>query len=114
MITDITEIRAFEVLIEDSKKKPVLLLKHSTTCPCSAKAWAVFLEFQKEHTDLSCNRVLVRENSEVALKIAEMIDLEHESPQLILLYKGVLAWSNSHFGITLGSITEAVDSILPE
>ena len=44
----ITDIRAFEELLSRSKERPVVIFKHSTTCPISASAYQQMARFEGE------------------------------------------------------------------
>ncbi|WP_410513811.1 bacillithiol system redox-active protein YtxJ [Paenibacillus sp. BR2-3] len=85
-----------------------LLLKHSTTCPISAKAHDEFQEFLKD-TDTSAAIVHVIEDRPLSLQIAEDFGIKHESPQIFLLEDGEVRWNTSHWKITQAAIQEAVN-----
>lgn len=93
-------------LKELSADKPVLLLKHSTTCPISANAWREFQKFHasSQNRDLQTAFVKVIESRPVSLKIAEESGVKHQSPQAILFKNGKAVWNTSHWDITEQSL----------
>lgn len=44
----VTDIKAFEEMADRSKERPVVIFKHSLTCPISAAAYAQMAEFAGE------------------------------------------------------------------
>lgn len=95
--------------LESSAGKPVFLFKQSTTCPISAAAFSEFnnfLEASKE--DFEPYFVKVRETREVSNKLAEEVNVEHQSPQVLLVKNKEVLWHTSHNKITVDSLTEAL------
>ncbi|PAV29631.1 general stress protein [Virgibacillus profundi] len=101
-----------EQVWESSTEKPVLLFKHSTTCPISAKAYGQFQTFL-ESADQALDSYLVKviEDRAVSNQIAEMTDVKHESPQIFLIKDKEILWHTSHSKITVENIGEAVRGV---
>jgi len=98
---------------EGSTEKPVLLFKHSTTCPISAGAieqYQTFLESADQNLDSYLVKVI--EDKPVSNQIAEVTNVKHESPQLFLIRDKEVLWHTSHSQITVENIDEAVRSEL--
>ena len=57
--------------------------------------------------------VKVIEDRQVSNQIADQLQLQHKSPQLILLQDGAVKWSASHYGIYADAIQNAVSGRLP-
>ena len=115
MKDDLKELKSVEELdhaLAESKERPVLLFKHSTTCPISARA---FREF-KSHLEVSSpgvnyNLITVQSARRVSDEIESRLGLRHESPQAILVRNGQQVWNASHFSITAESLEEAIRAI---
>ena len=45
--TEITSVDQWKKVLEQSSEKPVVVFKHSTTCPVSAHAYGEFSSFEK-------------------------------------------------------------------
>lgn len=86
-----------------------LLLKHSTTCPISAKAHDEFHAYLKD-TETSAAIVHVIEDRPLSLQIADDFGIKHESPQIFLVENGEVRWNTSHWKITKSAIKEAVNA----
>ncbi|MER2090832.1 MAG: bacillithiol system redox-active protein YtxJ [Sporosarcina sp.] len=93
-------------VLEQSKKEPLLVLKHSTTCPISA---AAFKEFDSVTTDVPKHYLKVRESRPVSNEIESDLQIAHESPQLFLLKDGKAVWQATHYSISQSQIEKAVE-----
>lgn len=93
-----------EVLVR-SQDHPVLLLKHSTTCPISARAYREFMAFVGSNASNPAQKmeyriVKVIESRTLSRRIAEDTEVHHESPQVLLLDSGQVIQHTSHGKIT--------------
>lgn len=98
-------------ILDDSTRRPVLVFKHSTTCPVSARAhraWAEFLDSpQAGLVDHAFVRVI--EERPASLGLAERVGVGHQSPQALLIRDGRALWHDSHRGITVEALAQAVE-----
>ena len=99
----VTDIKAFEEMADRSKERPVVIFKHSLTCPISATAYDQMAEFAGE-----VSLVEVQRARELSSEIENRLGVNHESPQVIVLSKGQVVWNASHFEITAAAVAEAV------
>jgi bacillithiol system protein YtxJ len=99
----ITDTKAFEELASRSKERPVVIFKHSLTCPISAGAYEQMAEFAGEVALIEVQRA-----RELSTEIENRLDVAHESPQVIILRSGQVVWKASHYKITVAAVTEAV------
>src|SRR2546423_15358792 len=86
---------ALEQLFERSHEKPVVLFKHSNTCPISARAYG-----QMEQFGGDVAIIVVQKNRDVSREIETRTGVRNESPQAFVLRNGQVAWSPSNFAIT--------------
>ena len=103
--TEITTLPQWENVLQRSKEKPFLLLKHSTTCPVSA---AAYREFTSAETELDLYLVKVIESRPVSNEIESNLSVQHKSPQLFLVANEEPVWHTSHWNITQTNITDAI------
>ena len=101
------QIRQIE---EESRKTPCLIFKHSTRCSISSIAkfrleneWAF-----SEHEMVPYCLDLI-EHRHISNAIAEKFEVHHESPQIILVWKGEVLLDASHLDISVGEIKEVLD-----
>lgn len=112
MLGDLEELKSIQQLdhaLDESSKRPVLLFKHSLTCPMSTRA---FRELQCYLADadprLSYKLITVQTARPVSDEAAARLRLEHESPQAILVRNGRELWNASHSDITAESLDQAI------
>jgi bacillithiol system protein YtxJ len=96
---------ALDILLDDSKVRPVVIFKHSTSCPISA---AAYREMEKYEGEVSL--VVVQTARDVSRELATITGIRHESPQVIVLKDGKAVWNASHFQIKAGAVAEAIES----
>jgi bacillithiol system protein YtxJ len=101
--TKIADADALEQALARSNDAPVILFKHSTTCPISSAAYE---QMSRVESDVSL--VVVQRAREVSTEIASRTGIRHESPQAIVLRNGKAVWSASHFDITAKAVEQAV------
>lgn len=95
----------FQKLSDLSQQQPVIIFKHSTTCPISAGAYREMEKFDGEVT-----LVEVQSARALSQEIEKKTGIRHESPQVIILDNGKVVWNASHWKITAAAVAEAVAS----
>lgn len=105
---EIFSTEEWDEVLEQSVKEPVLLLKHSSTCPVSA---AGFNEFQKAETDIPKYFMVVQKSRPLSMEIEQDLEVRHESPQLFLLKDSKSAWQATHYSIRAAAITKAIEEL---
>ncbi|MBP1950215.1 bacillithiol system redox-active protein YtxJ [Virgibacillus litoralis] len=94
-----------EQVWEKSQQNPVLLFKHSTTCPISAGAFEQYQSFLESSEDnLDGYIVKVIETRDVSNQVAAETNIKHQSPQIFLIKDKEVLWHTSHSKITADSI----------
>ena len=95
-----TELESFFTL---SHERPVVLFKHSLTCPISSAAY-------KEMSGTGCDvaLIVVQNAREVSREVETLTGIRHESPQAIILRNGRAIWNTSHWRITRSVVEEAI------
>lgn len=108
--TEITTLEEWQALLDESDQQPILLLKHSTTCPVSANALKEFEDYIAKGTD-SAKYALVKviESRPVSNQIAEDLQVKHESPQIIWFKNKKQQWNTSHWAVTVEHISAVLD-----
>jgi bacillithiol system protein YtxJ len=106
----ITSEEQWESWLEESRKQPLLLLKHSTQCPISAEAFEAFRAFSgtSQAKSVRMGVVTVIEHRPVSNAIAEQLQVKHESPQALLIKDRKAVWHASHWNVTQESLAQAV------
>jgi bacillithiol system protein YtxJ len=100
----IADTKALNNLLANSKQKPVVIFKHSNSCPISAAAY-------REMQQLEDEVVLVEVQSarEVSEELADITGIRHESPQVIVFRDGKAVWNASHFRVNAREVARALE-----
>ena len=108
------EIDSIEECASVMKEELVVLFKHSPTCPVSWMAQREVLQYHSAQPDVPIYLISVRRRREVSRHIAEQTGIEHASPQLIVLRRGVVIATASHDDITAETLATFVAGASPE
>jgi bacillithiol system protein YtxJ len=110
-LKELTTIPELEEALRASDEKPVLLFKHSLTCPISLRAFRELETFlQEADSRAQYNLIIVQTARAVSNEAAERLNVRHESPQALLVSKGREVWNTSHLYITADKLREAIRS----
>ena len=102
---EIDDRAALDSLITDSKRKPVIVFKHSNACSISARAYR-----EMEKLEAPVNIVVVQFARDISRELANLTGVRHETPQVIVLRDGKAVWNASHFEVQAGAVTKAVET----
>lgn len=102
---------SLDALLKQSEQEPVILFKHSLTCGVSSMAHRRLTQMH-EGEDPPIYKLEIQKARALSNQIASQFDIIHESPQVILVYKGSPVYNTSHSGITAASIREAIATAL--
>jgi len=107
----LTQSEQLRDIVQESHEHPVLIFKHSTSCSISAAAKAK-LERQWPEATLPTDTPIyyldLLRYRPISGQIAEELQVQHESPQLLLIQDGQVRYHASHMGIRLSEAGAAV------
>lgn len=108
---EITSIEEWNQVFQHSDERPVVVFKHSTTCPVSANAYKEFNNYLggNPRSDVDYLFVKVIESRPISNQIAEDTGVKHESPQIIYIDKKAKVWTASHWSVTKAHISAVLD-----
>ena len=94
--------KALEDIKKSSENQAVIIFKHSTRCPVSQMALSWFEKSWKEEEMKSVSPYFLDLISyrSISNKIAKEFDVQHESPQLLLIENGRCRYHTSHSNIS--------------
>lgn len=96
-------------LTELSKSTPVVIFKHSTTCGISRMALRGFENnYDYKEGQLKAYFLDLKQYREISNAIAERFNVQHESPQLLLIKNGTVTYHTSHSGIDAAALGEKI------
>lgn len=99
-----------DALFEQSRQEPVVVFKHSLTCPISTAAHRRFEAFVDAHPDIAIGLIEIQNNRELSNAVADRTGVRHESPQAIVLDGGEAVWNASHGAIDQAALESALGS----
>jgi bacillithiol system protein YtxJ len=112
MHPDLTPIHGIDELdraLTESRRRPLLLFKHSYSCGVSAEALDELLaHLSEERADASYAMVTVQTHRDVSNAIAAKLGVRHETPQALLVRDGRVVWTASHFRVNAAALGKAL------
>ncbi len=106
---DLSSVEQLGALKESSKQNPVLIFKHSTRCSVSRMAldrlqrnWQ-----QDEMGTVEPFYLDLLEHPDVSRQVSNDFQVQHESPQVLLIRNGKSVYDRSHFEIDYRDIKDA-------
>ncbi len=99
-------------LLTRSHDAPVVVFKHSTTCPISTHAYREMERFRVSGDAATARGgialVVVQQARAASQQVAAQTGVRHESPQAIVLRGGQAVWTASHYDITADAVAAAL------
>lgn len=90
-----------------SNIKPQLIFKHSTRCSISSMSLNR-LNREPDFPNADFHLLDLIANRHISQKIADDFQVQHESPQVLLIKNGKCVYDESHNGINMDEIAEQV------
>lgn len=101
---------ALDAALNRSTETPVVLFKHSATCPLSAYAHRQMKKLS-ESEDPPVYKLVVQESRALSDAIAERFGIRHESPQAIIVYDHTPVYDASHMSVSASAIRQAISEV---
>ena len=101
----LTDDEQLNQIINKSQDKPQVIFKHSTRCSISALALQR-LQKVAQPGDIDFYFLDLLAYRKLSDRIAEVFDVEHESPQVLLIRAGKCVYDESHMGIRMEQIVK--------
>ncbi len=108
---DLLSIDDLDHAVSESSEKPVFLFKHSTRCPVSFKAQSRYMKFVEDNNhdeEVLFTQLDLIKYRDVSDEITKRFNVEHQSPQAILIKNEKAVWHASHHDINQDSLSEAL------
>lgn len=104
-----THILDTEEKLQEVLAAPVAIVhKWSPRCGVSSSTQRVVNTMEEEHPDIPLYRVDVISQRQLSARLAQLVGIKHESPQVLLLRNGQAVFSAAHWQINSGRMKEAV------
>ena len=106
----LTDVDQLQTIKEESFNQPILILKHSTTCSISGTAlnrlernWN-----QEKVGELKPYYLDLLRFRPISAEIASTFNVEHQSPQVLIIQNGECTYNASHFDISFTELASTV------
>ena len=107
--TILTEENQIAEIIALSNSIPVYIFKHSTTCGISAQAKEnVEISFKNTDKPFLFYYLDLLKYRSVSNEVAPKLNVHHQSPQLILVHDGQVAFTTSHHKIKANILEDSL------
>ena len=107
---NLEQLIALEEIDKASFTHPILIFKHSTRCSISDVAKAR-LDKEENLNGVDFYYLDLIKHRDISNALAQKYNVNHESPQILLINKGECVYDESHIGITMAEIKEQVVSL---
>ena len=102
---EITTIEALDDFITKANGSAAMLFKHSNLCGVSARAYR-----EMETLTTPVGLVVVQNARNVSNEIEKRWGIDHETPQVLIVRDGEVAWNASHFDIRAAAVSSAMEA----
>ncbi|MDX1653160.1 MAG: bacillithiol system redox-active protein YtxJ [Brumimicrobium sp.] len=99
--TEISTEEQLEKALATTSEKPAVFFKHSTRCSISSMALNRFEnEWESDSSDAELYFIDLIAYRNVSNALAQKLNVEHQSPQVIAVKNGEVVYADSHNGIS--------------
>jgi bacillithiol system protein YtxJ len=102
----LTTIEQLAVIDAESAEQPVMILKHSTRCSISSAALARLERQWNAGSGVKTYFLDLIAHRDVSNAIAAHYDVEHQSPQVLVIKNGASVYDESHMSISAEEILD--------
>lgn len=105
---EISSIDDVESIRQLSHTKYCIIFKHSTRCSISTMTLSKFERHWNEDSDIQPYLLNLLQHRDVSTYIADAFNIQHESPQVLLIKNGECIYSESHNAIRFDEILDNI------
>ena len=99
----LTDLDQLDEIVEISQNQPVVIFKHSTRCSISSTALSRFERAWGDTENAAFYLDLIAYRP-ISLEIAEKFEIQHQSPQALVINKGACTYSATHWDISVDEL----------
>jgi bacillithiol system protein YtxJ len=100
---ELSDVESLDDFLARSNGDPVIIFKHSDSCGISARAYT-----QMSGLDRPVGLVTVQTARAVSDELEKRMGLAHETPQVMIVHNGQVAWTASHGYIKAAAVEAAL------
>ena len=103
---ELRDVAALDNFLAQSNVDPVIIFKHSDSCGISARAYTQMSELKRP-----VGLVTVQTAPAVSDEIRKRMGLAHETPQVMIVHHGQVAWTASHGQVKAAVVEAALEEV---
>lgn len=92
----VTSAADLDAVWRASELEPVILFKHSQSCGVSLMAHDLLDE---DALPWPVHEIVIQRHRDLSNRVAEVLGVRHESPQVFVVARGRAVWHSSHAGV---------------
>ena len=100
---ELRDVASLDNYLAQSNGDPVIIFKHSDSCGISARAYA-----QMSQLEHPVGLVTVQRARAVSDELEKRMGLAHETPQVMIVHQGQVAWTASHGQVKAAAVEAAL------
>ena len=100
---ELRDVAALDNFLAQSNGDPVIIFKHSDSCGISARAYTQMSELERP-----VGLVTVQTARAVSDELEKRMGLAHETPQVMIVSGGRVAWTASHGQVKAAAVEAAL------
>jgi bacillithiol system protein YtxJ len=100
---ELRDVASLDDFLARSNGDPVIIFKHSDSCGISARAYT-----QMSEVASPVGLVTVQTARAVSDELEKRLGLEHETPQVMIVSNGKVAWTASHGQVKAAAVEAAL------
>jgi bacillithiol system protein YtxJ len=105
-------VEYWKELNKKSHEEPQIVFKHSSACPISLGAFESLKKAEEAGAaPQEIHMLVVQASPELSATVEEESKVKHESPQLLILRDGEVAFHANHYEITGDVLTEKLQEL---
>ncbi|HVS82449.1 MAG TPA: bacillithiol system redox-active protein YtxJ [Pyrinomonadaceae bacterium] len=103
---ELLDIESLDRFLAQSNGDPVIIFKHSDACDISARAYAQMSELERP-----VGLVTVQKARALSDEIEKRMGVVHETPQVLIVHDGQVAWTASHGRVKAEAVEAALEVV---
>ena len=103
---ELRDVASLDDFLARSNGDPVVIFKHSDSCGISARAYAQMSELERP-----VGLVTVQTARAVSDELEKRMGLAHETPQVMIVHNGQVAWTASHGYVKAAAVEAALEEV---
>src|SRR5713101_5054671 len=103
---ELSDVASLDNFLARSNGDPVIIFKHSDSCGISARAYT-----QMSGLERPVGLVTVQTARAVSDELEKRMGLAHETPQVMIVHHGQVAWTASHGQVKAAAVEAALEEV---